>query len=290
MASRKTWQASRIKMVFCLYIMFAIFFTVCVSFLVFFNSDYLPERGGTWIWVGGEMGRSWKRGNSDQNILHENFFQWKWKTETFSYLRDVTSSQFVMHIKSAMVVWGWAAEIAHNVEMRWQKPPSVEEEVTEKSISSSFDSYLLFPFQLPLAASLLWSWLTLLIQPSSCKMKRLLALWGTTWEGILNFNNIQNLLFIGAWRSLWKKFKERIKRRSKKEKQKEWWKGRVVSSFSCNSIRKHNDQSPTSAWSCSEDSCFFWWWGGGTFGLISSVNSGTSPLKVKIRENLGSAS
>lgn len=30
--------------------------------------------------------------------------------------------------------------------------------------------------------------------------------------------------------------------------------------------------------------------GGGAFGLISSVNYGTIPLKVKIRENLGSAS
>lgn len=29
--------------------------------------------------------------------------------------------------------------------------------------------------------------------------------------------------------------------------------------------------------------------GGGAFGLISSVNYATIPLKVKIRENLGSA-
>lgn len=154
----------------------------------------------------------------------------------------------------------------------------------EKGISS-FDSYLLLPFHLTLATSLLWSWLTLLIQPSSCKMKRLLALWGATREGILNFNNIQNLLFIGAWRSLWKRFKERIKRWSKREKQK----GRMVSSFACYSIRKHNDQSPTSAWRSSDDRCFFQWWGG-AFGLISSVNYGTIPLKIQIRENLGSAS
>lgn len=88
-------------------------------------------------------------------------------------------------------------KIAHNVGMRREKPLSVEEEATGKGISSSFDSCL-FPFHLPLANSLLQSWLALLSQPSSCKMKKLLALWGTTWEGILNFNNIQNLLFMGA--------------------------------------------------------------------------------------------